>query len=110
MMNTKSNSASNARHPATPIAMAASLVVGISGGCLVSVNPVLARPNSIPLTAVAPSLDTDSANLRSPAALLLASALMTSDLQVPQANPQDPIRGFWRWLYRFFFFNPNDPI
>jgi hypothetical protein len=108
MTNPKSNSASHSHRPITPVAMAASIVVGIAGGGLVSINPVLARPNSIPLTAVAPSQGTDSANLRSPAALLLVSSLVTSDLQMPQTNPADPIRGFWRWFFRFFF--PTDPI
>jgi hypothetical protein len=90
--------------------MAASIVVGIAGGGLVSVNPAQARlPNSIPLTtSVVPSLGMDTANLRSPAVLLLASSLVTSDVLVPQAGPVDPIRGFWRWFFRFFA--PQDPI
>jgi hypothetical protein len=116
MTTPKSNSASNAHRPATPIGIAASIVVGIAGGGWVAVNPVLAQqPHSTPLTTgVAPSLGTDSANLRSPAALRLASSLVTSDLLVPQASPTDPIqpvdpiRILRRWFFRFFF--PADPI
>jgi hypothetical protein len=118
MTNPKPNSAFNAHRPAvTPpfgrsktIVMAASIVVSISGGCLVPFNPVLARmPDSMPLASgVAPSLVTNGANL--PTSLVLARSLVTSDRLVPQASPADPIRDFWRRVFRFFFFQPADPI
>jgi hypothetical protein len=124
MTNPKSSSVAKAHRSTTPmtfgrsetIVMAASIVVGMAGGGLVLVNPVLGRqPNSMSLTArVVPSLDADRANLRSPAALRLASSLVTSDLLVPQASPADPIqpvdpiRILRRWFFRFFF--PTDPI
>jgi hypothetical protein len=110
MTNPKSNSASHSHRPITPVAMAASIAIGIAGGGLVPVNPALARmPDSMPLaTGVAPGLVADGVNL--PDSLQFVGSLATSDMLVPQAGPQDPIRGFWRWLSRFFFFNPNDPI
>jgi hypothetical protein len=100
MTNHKLNSVANAHRPATPmtfgrsetIVMVASIVVGISGACLVPFNPALARiPESMPLmTGVTPGLVMYGASLRSPDSLLLVSSLATSDMQVQRYIPNEP--------------------
>ncbi len=112
MTNHKLNSISNAHRPVTPVVIAASIVVGISGACLVPFNPALARmPDSMTLVAgVAPGLVTSGASLRSPDSLRLASSLATSDMQVQRNIPTEPFRGFFGRIFRFFFsFIPQEP-
>jgi hypothetical protein len=89
--------------------MAASIVVGISGGCLVPFNPALARmPDS--MASVTPGLVTAGGGLRSSDSLPLVSSLATSDMQVQRNIPGDPIRAFFRQILRFFFgFIPQEP-
>jgi hypothetical protein len=114
MTNHKLHFAANAHRPssrsATPIVMAASIVVGISGACLVPFNPALARmPDS--MASVTPGLVTDGGGLRSSASLPLVSSLATSDMQVQRNIPNEPFRAFFRRILRFFFgFIPGDPI
>ncbi len=113
MTNHLTNSASNAHSPVIPVVMAASIVVGISGVCLMPFSPAqAAMPNSTPLAlaaGVAPGLVTDGASLGNPTSLLLASTLATTPVQAQQYFiPTDPIRLFFRYIFRFFI--PTDPI
>jgi hypothetical protein len=88
--------------------MAASIVVGISGGCLVPFNPALARmPDS--MASVTPGLVTDGISLRSTDSLQLVSSLATSDMPVQQNIANQSFRAFLRQIFRFFFFIPTDP-
>jgi hypothetical protein len=112
MTNHKLNSATTAHRPATPVVMAASLVVGLSGAGLVPFNPALARmPDSMPLAAgLTPGLVTPGASLGSPAALRLVQSLATTDMQVAK-NPNEAFLSFFRRIFRFVFrFIPTDPF
>jgi hypothetical protein len=87
--------------------MAASIVVGISGGCLVPFNPSLARmPDA--MASLTPGLVTDGISLSAPASLRLVSSLATSDMPV-QSIPNQSFRAFLRQIFRFFFFIPGEP-
>jgi hypothetical protein len=113
MTNHKLNSATTAHRPATPVVMAASLVVGLSGAGLVPFNPALARmPDSMPLAAgLTPGLVTPGASLGSPAALRLVQSLATADMQVQRKNPNEAFLSFFRRIFRFVFrFIPNEPV
>jgi len=113
MTNHLTNSASNAHRPVTSVLVAASMVVGISGACLIPFNPALAAmPDSMPLALAAGVTSgpvIDGAILRNSTSLLFASTLTTTSVQAQQSStPTDTIQSFFTYIFRFFI--PGNPV